>query len=255
MYNIIMEVTTECFEKIIIFQEFESMINEEERKKKSLIDEIQKETQDFNSETQKLKDMEEEHKKCLIEKKNLENELYQCEESIKKHQIELNSVKKNEQFKALLTEIENLKNKKDLIENKILEIMDITERKSNEINQKRKNLSIKEKEKDSSIKTKKEEIEKIEKYINDLKSRQDLIKSEIKDETIKKRLENLLKTKNGLAVVKANIKKNETLKSNPEEYFCSGCNSKLTSMDISSIRKMNTFAICQNCSRFIYYRC
>ncbi len=249
-----MEITSPDFEKIIMWQELESIIREEHKKIKNLEMEIEEVKSDISAKKEEFKEIEEERKKLSVERKNLENDLYQCEESIKKHQIELNQVKKNEEFKALLIEIENLKSKKDDIENKILEIIESIEKLEKSISEEKKKINEEELEANKILSDKESEIKKTKIYLEELISRENTIKNEIKDESVKKRIETLFKNKNGLAVVKINIKRNETLKSSPEEYFCSGCNVKLTSSDASSVKKFNTFIICQNCSRLVYYR-
>ena len=249
-----MEITSPDFEKIIMFQEVESIIREENEKLRNLTREIDALEENFSVEKEKFKSLEEEYRKMLLEKKSMENELYQTEEAINKHQIELNQVKKNEEFKALLLEIENLKTKKDDMENGILDLIETLEKKSKIIAGSKNSLLEMEKNKNEEIAKKKAEMEKIKIYAQEMAERERSIKEEISDESLKKRIDNLMKNKNGIAVVNVNIKRNETIKSSPEECFCSGCNMKLTSSDVSSVKKLNTFIICQNCSRLVYYR-
>ncbi len=249
-----MEITTSYFEKIIMWQEFESLIVNETKNIKDKEKKIEEFEKSIFESLERLKRMEDEYKVKIIRNKELENELLEKEERIKKYQIELNNVKKNEEYKALLSDIEKLKAEKTIMEDEILKLMDEIEKDKNEIDKARKEQKEFEKEINDKILSLKEEIKKIGLYIEELKTNQQKIKDEIEDEKIKKRIENLIALKNHIAVVKANIRKNETIKAMPEEFFCSGCNMKLTTMDVLSIKKLNTFIICQNCSRLIYYK-
>jgi predicted nucleic acid-binding Zn-ribbon protein len=82
---------------------------------------IRKEIEDEN---EKLKSSHEKSKEVQAKKKDRETTMAQKEEAIKKHQGELNQVKSNEAFKALLKEIDDEKNAVGELETEILELMD-----------------------------------------------------------------------------------------------------------------------------------
>ena len=67
-----------------------------------------------------------------ILKKEKEVEIALIDEKIKKHNMELNAVKTNDAYKALLTEIETGKNEKLKIEDELLVLMETDEKNSKE---------------------------------------------------------------------------------------------------------------------------
>ncbi|MEF3280571.1 MAG: hypothetical protein K6357_06365 [Elusimicrobiota bacterium] len=247
-----MEITTEYFKDLIEIQEIEQIMVEEEKKLKEIENQISEIRLIYENKKSEIESDADKIKQEIIEKKELENKLLSIEESIKKHQIELNQVKKNEEFKALLSEIEILKKEKDEIETKVLEKIEVIEEK-NARNKKDKESLIKlEKENNIKIDELNKQKNKIALYLQELLVKQNSLKDNIKDESLKKRFENLLKHKDRLAVVSARRELNETSRKKEEVYFCSGCNMKLTFNDISSLKKSKTFIVCENCSRLVY---
>lgn len=80
--------------------------------------------QEIDEENAKLSAVHEKSKEVQARKKDRETTMAQKEESIRKHQGDLNQVKSNDAFKALLKEIEDEKAAVGELETQILELMD-----------------------------------------------------------------------------------------------------------------------------------
>jgi len=245
-----MELSTTWFEALIKIQEIESIILKEnkeilklEKEKKIIYDE-------FNNISEQLKSLENELKQLIITKKENENILIETEEEIKKHQAKLNQVKKEEAYKALNIEIENAKKRKDEIETSIILLIEEIENKNIEISKKKKELEQKRIIKEETNKKIETEIKKIKDKLSAMEKEKIEIENTISDINLKNKVKELLKNKEGLAIVKANIIENNK----KIDYYCGGCNIKLNVSDVNSIKKPNTFVICQNCSRMIYLK-
>lgn len=174
-------------------------------------------------------------------KKDKEIEIASIDAKIKKHNTELNLVKTNDAYKALLTEIENGKEEKIKIEDELLALMESDERNSAEI----KNLQ-KEYEK-----TEKELAEKKVIFENDLKKENNSIGQLMLDKQIKlaelskniaDKYENVRKNKKGIAVVPV------------ENGICGGCHRNLPIHIIDELKKDKELVSCHNCMRILYQK-
>jgi predicted nucleic acid-binding Zn-ribbon protein len=102
-----------------------------------------------------LKKEAEDSRKGLVQlqlrRKEKEIELESKEGEIKKHGLELNSIKSNDAYKALLNQIEQCKQGKSSLESEILEIMDSAEKESAKAKDTEKQLKVKEGEMQTGI--------------------------------------------------------------------------------------------------------
>lgn len=198
---------------------------------------------EMNDLMKKIRSDFEERKKNLVQlqvkRKEKELELDSKESEIKKHNIELNSVKTNDTYKALLTQIDNCKQQKSLLENDILDIMEKVENESKLI----KTFEIEQKEKESIIKT---EINKLEVELNNLKAAISNYDTE-RAEYLKKIPENILSNyerirnyTKGTAIVHLEGEK------------CSACHMYVRPQLINEICKGQEIVACDNCLRILY---
>ncbi len=177
------------------------------------------------------------------EKKDLESELSNIEKNIEKLNLELNTVKTNDRYRAILDSIKNYRVKKDKIEEKILFLLEDLDNINEEIKKLKEILDIKMKE----LEVEKVKMTELE---NDLKGKISSISQNreklIKDinnnsfvdlyETIKKH------DKKGIAIVKVNI----------EDGVCPSCNIKLPIQKINEIMTSTEPICCDNCSKIFY---
>lgn len=188
-------------------------------------------------------DLFEEKKKKSVEfqlmRKEKEIELSSQEEKIRKHESELNSVKSNDAYKALLSEIAAAKEQKSKVEDEILTLM--VEMDNVVADLKKMDSEAKEHQKKSET-----EIQGIEAQTQELK--------EQLDEQTKRRQEFathlpaeslsvydfIRRKKKGVAIVSI------------EGESCSGCHTTLTQSTINEVKKKKKMVNCDSCSRILY---
>lgn len=175
-----------------------------------------------------------------LERKNKELEAAAQDENIAKHEKQLNSLKSNEAYKAMLGEITLARKTKSEIEDGILVLMEefdlcAKELKTAELENKKTQETIEveiKKLEDKAFKVKGEletELKKREAFVPcvhaDFLSRYDFIRTKKKSRAI------------------ASI----------QGESCSGCNTNLTPSTLNEVRKGRDLLTCESCSRIIYY--
>ncbi len=177
-------------------------------------------------------------------KKERELELAQKEEAIRKHSGELNTVKTNEAFKALQTEIDRAKSEVGDIETKILELMEQIDGAQQEFKKATADFGVEEKaflaqiaEKENElavVKTKKETLMAERKSLSepipeDIHKIYDHIRSRGKRDPVSK----AIKKSDGGAV-------------------CGACRMNLAPQMVIEATKLKNFVFCESCQRILY---
>lgn len=191
-----------------------------------------------------LKAAASEKKKALIQyqmqRKEKELELDAKESAIRKHTAELNSVKSNDAYKALLSEIEKAKQGKSLLENEILDLMEKIESESVRI----KGVEAETKQQDAAMQAKIAVLENEYKALQEKvaaaeQDRADFVKQVPAD--MLRQYEFLRESREGKAMAAI---VGET---------CGGCNMQLRPQAINDVVKGKDFVTCDMCSRILYH--
>ncbi|MDR3275278.1 MAG: C4-type zinc ribbon domain-containing protein [Endomicrobium sp.] len=163
------------------------------------------------------------------------------EKAISKHSMELNTVKSNNTYKALLLEIEKAKADKNVIEDEILGLMDEIDKESIVM----KFVENEFKELEQKVKS---EISEIENFAEKLK--EEIIKVEKEREEYKLKVNKMILTHyerlrechygQGVCLV--------------EDESCSGCGMVLRPQLINQAQKCQELVFCDNCSRILLKR-
>ncbi|MDR1433997.1 zinc ribbon domain-containing protein [Candidatus Endomicrobiellum devescovinae] len=172
-------------------------------------------------------------------KKEKESLLADKEKAIEKHSMELNTVKSNDTYKALLLEIEKAKADKNILEDELLALMEKVDEES------------------AKIKTVENEFQKFEenikKEITDIKNNA----NKLKEEAIA--LENK-REEHKLKVSKSVLSHYERLKEGRDGRglaivdgeSCGGCGMVLRTQLINQALKGQELVFCDNCSRILF---
>jgi predicted nucleic acid-binding Zn-ribbon protein len=173
-----------------------------------------------------------------MKKKQLEGEAESKEQLVKKHQGELNSLKSNDAYKAMLGEIEQAKQAVNKIEEDILAAMESVDAAEKDLKAKEQKVKAEEGAMKSAIAAMQAEADKI---VADEKA-----KRALRDEfaitvpaTLVARY-NAIRKRGGLAIV--------ALVNNT----CSGCRMKLTANKVNEVVKAKAMIVCDSCSRILY---
>lgn len=220
------DIDSEIFEKegeINLFPEKEKALKRE-------IENIEKE----------IKETKNDLKKIQLDRKEKELEVKSYEEEKNKLNKQLDNVKTNKEYEALLIEIANIKKKISDIEEEILILME----KEDEILKKEKILEEELKKKKEyilqKIEKEKIEVENLKKEIEKKRMEREEIVKEI-DFSLYNLYEKIRKSKkDNIAIVKV------------ENGICGGCFIALPTHIIEKAKRKKEITQCENCSRILY---
>ncbi|OGS12614.1 MAG: hypothetical protein A2234_05760 [Elusimicrobia bacterium RIFOXYA2_FULL_58_8] len=182
-----------------------------------------------------------------LKKKNQELEIAEAEEGIRKHQRDLNAVKENNAFKALLSEIETCKNKKDALETEVLNSLEAIDLAAAEDARLKAEVRRIETEKNSEVALLEAEKKELEARVAAAAEQRAAAAAAIAPELMEK-YEHLRSRRAGLAVAEAH----EDAKTG--KFSCGGCHMGLTPQKIVDIKKHDAFAVCPDCRRLLYLK-
>ena len=183
--------------------------------------------------------LKKELEKLAVERKEKELELESNQETIRKYQAQLYTVKTNKEYAALLHEIEELKRKNARLEDEILELMDRGESGEIALDKEKKKL---EEEREGYKKEEKKGEEKIAQLKNQLlqlEEKRDTLTVKIEDSLLS-RYERIMKTKGTALAPVVNA-------------ACGGCHLQLPPQVISEVRLGRKVVTCERCSRILYW--
>jgi len=174
-----------------------------------------------------------------LKRKEMEAEADGKEKQLQKFQAELNSLKSNDTYKAMLGEIEKTKQALRKIEDDILSVMEAVEKEEKEYKEKEKQV--------------KAEEARIQAEITDLETQKEKILAEAKTRLeerntfaqtvpapLKDQYEAIREKRGGLAIVPM------------VNNACGGCRMNLTPNKANEVKKAKTMLLCENCSRILY---
>jgi predicted nucleic acid-binding Zn-ribbon protein len=190
-----------------------------------------------------MKTESEENKKMLtqlqLRRKEKEMELTMKEADIRKHGTELNAVKSNDAYRALLAEIENGKKAKSDLESEILELMEKIDAEAVRVKEHEKSLKQREAEIQANIAGLEDELKKKQADIQQGENERNEFSRGIPEEILR-RYEYIRESKGGMAVVSI------------EGDSCAGCHTVLRPAVINEVFKDQEFVVCDSCSRILF---
>ncbi len=177
-------------------------------------------------------------------KKNIklkEGEIEDLKEKIVKSRIKQNEVKTNEEYRALIKEVEHLNSKIDSTEEEILIMMDESGTFKEDIS-KAKSLLEEEKKKHQVMEEeKKNELENLEKSIAEKREKREKSIGSISKEKYNE-YEKLMKKRSSRAVSVIDI-----------EGFCPECSVLIPPQTVNEVIMDEEIKNCPNCHRMLYY--
>jgi len=226
--------------KIVQLQEIDSKIynlkQEKEIKKPSKLEQLKSE---FEQKKQSLSAFEEKIKEIQLKKKEEEIELASKEESLRKAQSQLYQLKTNKEYQAKLSEIASLKADVSVEEDNLLKILDEIEVAKKDFDSQKDTLNQEEvafKEEESKIQN---EIKEIDAQIKNLEDKRKSFINGV-DQSILAKYEQLLRTRQGLAIVPVN------------NGNCGYCYMRVTHQKINQIKMYKDLVFCESCVHILY---
>ncbi|GAX60506.1 Zn-ribbon protein [Candidatus Scalindua japonica] len=229
----------EKFEVLKRLQSLKNKINELEASQERMKQDVQKKKDQIENEKAVAEKKHEEKKSVQKEIDRKELDLKTNEGELTKYNVQLNSIKTNKEYSALVSEIGSKKADMSILEDEILNTMSRLETTNQEYEKATEHLRNEEeslknliKSVDAEIKEADEEIEKVkkeqEKYI-------DLL-----DEHSLKHYNRLSSIKGGKAIVPVigNV--------------CGGCFMNIRTQTLNALMSSKDLVFCQSCSRILY---
>jgi predicted nucleic acid-binding Zn-ribbon protein len=173
------------------------------------------------------------------QRKDKELELATKEESNKKLQTQLYSLKTNKEYQTMLQQIEGAKADASVIEDKILELFEQADKVRSEVEQEKQKL----KEEEKIFNEQKIKIEDTMKEIDDRLAQLDAQRKQTIPDIEPKILaqyERILNNRDGLAIVTA------------KDNSCQGCNMLVPPQVINLIKMYERLITCEVCNRILY---
>ena len=177
-------------------------------------------------------------------KKDLELRIAEAEEAIRKHQLQLNQVKDNAAFKALLAEIENDKAAKDELETGVLTLLEEIDKASGQDRALQAEVKKVEDAKNSEVAALEAEAVRAAAGLEAAAAARAAAAAAL-DAGLLEKYESVRASRAGLAV--APVKEDAA-----GHLSCSGCHMGLTPQKALDVKKPDTFAFCAECRRFMY---
>ena len=190
---------------------------------------------------EEIKGIEEQKEKERLKIKELEKRAEEEKiklDGFKKRQFQ---VKTNDEYKAILKEIEYSEQKVDILEMDIIMAYDNFEKKENVLKEEMHRMEKEKKQLRSEIERLKKEFENIDQEIPIMEDEKKRVAVHI-DESLLKRYERLRKARNGLAVCII------------EKPICTGCFAHIPPQHFAEILRGDKLYTCESCGRFIIYK-
>ncbi|MEO0128939.1 MAG: C4-type zinc ribbon domain-containing protein [candidate division WOR-3 bacterium] len=230
----------EVLERLIKIKDLDEDIKKNELSLKNIpekIAKLQKDIENKNNQLNQAKNRLTEIKKSY---KLKEGDIAENETKVNKLNQQIHTVKTNEEYRAILKEIEYLKNARISIEEEMINLLEEEEKIKSTIG----NL---EKETKEFVEKKNREIQELEKQKNQIIDEQDKKKFMFQDE-IKKLPDDIRK-------IYERIKKarEKAICVVTDEGICTGCYSNITPQTLNELKKKDKFILCDSCGRILIY--
>ncbi len=225
--------------KLVELQKIDEEIFGHKKELKEKPASLQESKQRHEMKKEHLQESDEMVKTKQLERKEKEVDLQAKEDDIIKANSHLSQLKTNKEYKAKLTEIENIKADKSIIEEKILILFDEVDNLNKNFQEEKDALDESEKKYLDEKKQVEEEVKELEEKVKLLENKRKQMIVEI-DEAILSRYERILTGKEGLAMVPVI---NNT---------CSGCYMGVPAQQVNEIKIHENLVFCETCARILY---
>ena len=180
-----------------------------------------------------------------VKKKSLELKIAETDERIRKHQRDLNAVKENNAFKALLSEIETCKKERDDVETEVLVLLEEVDKAVVQDRVLKGEIKTIEEKKNAETAVLEAEKKELDAQISAAAAGRAAAAAAITPALLEK-YEHLRSRRGGLAVVQAHEEPGSG------KFSCGGCHMSLTPQKMVDVKKHDTFAVCADCRRLLY---
>ncbi len=180
-----------------------------------------------------------------VKKKGVELKIAEADESVRKHQRELNQVKDNNVFKALLTEIEHDKGVKDGLETEELVLLEEIDQAAAQDKVIQAEVKVIEGALNTGISALEAEGQKLSHDLELATAERTAAAADITPELIAK-YDTIRKVRGGLALAAAHEDPSNG------KLSCGGCHMSMTPQKMLDLKKHDNLTVCADCGRLMY---
>jgi len=231
---------TEDVENILQLQKLDLDIIALLEKKEKIPPEVQKLEVAIQNAEDGLKDFGETLKERILSKRSLEGDVEAKRDKINQLQMKLNTIKTNEEYTAVLHEIDHVKNEILEVEEKIIELMEVEESSEDELREKKNEVA-------RGQGVIRDEVNQLNKEIEDLRKEIEICQEQRRE--LAGKLDGELFTRYQRFVSR---KKTIALVPLKENGYCGGCSSILP-LDVKVQVMKGKIQSCEFCSRLLYW--
>ncbi len=224
---------------LVNLQGIDSQIHSLKLEKEALPQEIKAIEASFEEKKQYFVGLEKTSLDLQKQRKDRELELASNEESIKKLQGQLYSLKTNKEYQTMLKQIDDAKADGSVIEDKILEVMEKTDKIKIDIEKEKERLKEEEKIFNQQKSKVQDRVKEIDDRLSQLDAQRKQAMPEI-DPKILAQYERILASRDGLAIVSV------------KDDSCGGCNMFVPAQVINLIKMHERLITCEVCNRILY---
>jgi uncharacterized protein len=174
------------------------------------------------------------------ERRQLEGDIQEIRTKIARHKDQLYQVKTNEQYRAMLKEIEAEEGNIRKVEDRILEKMLEAEQIDQTIREATARLESEKRRVDAEVAHLESEKKEAERQRDQAEARRSVLVEALNKATYAQ-YEKLLKARNGMALAQV------------RDGFCGGCHVRLRPQAYNDVRTKEGLLTCETCSRILYY--
>ncbi len=224
---------------LLSLQQLDDKLSAFGKKKKEIPKRIQAMQRAFEDEKERLEDHRQHLKEDLLRQRQLEKRLQESAEARKNKQKKLLEVKTNEEYKALLKEIEFAKQADSATEDEILVVFEKIDTCEKTIKETEKSIRESERSlKEETLRLEREAVE-VDKEHRILQNERRKVAAELAPDVLKD-YEKLFSKRAGQAVVRV------------RKEVCPGCHMQVPPQTINEVLQTGEIRHCQYCLRILY---
>lgn len=230
----------ETLATLIQLQALDSTLSKLEKEIAEVPKQIEALRQQAEQATQRVAKVQAEVQRMEKERRNLELELEGNETQISKYRSQLLQVKTNKEYSALQLEIDTLKSKNAVIEERILYLMDEIEVRKQEAARVSKEVAAEQEKIKKFTRDKEADKARLEEEFTRIQKERQALLEALSDKSLIQEYTRLLKVRSGIAVAAV------------ENGICTGCHVSLTPQMFAEVKTREKLLRCPTCLRFLY---
>ncbi len=231
----------EIIEQLLKLQEIDTLKAELEKKRALVPRRLEEERVHWDAAKAAVREHKERLQARERERRAAEREAEELEQTVLRYQVQLNSAKTNEEYRALLNQIAHTRERASQAEDRVLVAMEDIERLERELRE----AEAAEQKARQAFQERERELNALAASLDEGIAAKTLERTRVAeslDPALLRRYERILAGKEGLAVAVV------------ENYVCGGCHGTLPPQTVHEIRKREKLYTCQSCGRIIVTR-